>query len=333
MKDLEARIDALYAGPLEAFVASRKELAAELKREHAKDAAARVLALPKPSAAAALVNRLHQKGSPAFAKAMAAGKRVRELFVRALGSSSADSAELGRAQKAHRDAIAEAIDELREESAGASLSGTTLARVDETLQAVTLTGRFGDGPEGRLVRELSPPGIEMLASIEPEPEAERAPGHERRTKKKEPAPAEEEEDDSAAEAERARELAMKQAELASIEKEIEARRKDAQALEKETERARRALDALDEAIASAREARDEARARVRKLREELADAEGELEKHEKLEAARTRERETTRAALAAEKTRAARGEARDAELAGEKRKLERAITALERSRS
>lgn len=310
MNDLEARIDALYAGPLDAFIAGRKELAAELKRAHQKDAAARVLALPKPSAAAALVNRLHHEGAPAFAKAMAAGKRVRELFARALGGPSADPTELARAQKAHRDAIADAIDALRKEAVGAALSSVTLARVDETLQAVTLTGRFGEGPAGRLVRELVPPGLEMLAGIEPAPAFERHRAPPARKKER----ADEEEDAEA----RARALAMKKAELAAIDKEIEARHKESSALEKEVERAERAAAAQDEAIASARHERDAARARVRALRKELEGAESELARHEQTEAALTRARDAARTALSEAKARAAQGKSRLTELTRER---------------
>ncbi len=59
-----------------------------------------------------------------------------------------------------------------------------------------------------------------------------------------------------------------------------------------------------------------------------AEAEADLEKHDKLDATRSRERETTRASLSAAKARAAQGEARDGELASDKRKLERAVAAL-----
>ena len=53
----ESRVDALYQAPLDAFVAERKRLAGELKREGAPGEAATFLGLGKPTLSAWLTNQ------------------------------------------------------------------------------------------------------------------------------------------------------------------------------------------------------------------------------------------------------------------------------------
>src|SRR3954467_10186383 len=58
MDDLDARLDALYAGPPGEFIATRNALAKELKAAGEADEAARVGGLRRPTKLAAELNRL-----------------------------------------------------------------------------------------------------------------------------------------------------------------------------------------------------------------------------------------------------------------------------------
>ena len=72
--NFDSQLDELYAGPADEFVAARDELAKGLKKAGDKDAAAEVKALRRPTAAAALVNRLSRERGKDIAELAKAGR-------------------------------------------------------------------------------------------------------------------------------------------------------------------------------------------------------------------------------------------------------------------
>jgi hypothetical protein len=71
----EDEIDRLFQSPQEEFVANRNAIAATLRRAGNREAADRVKAIPKPSAAAAVVNRLYWSAREPFDALIRAGER------------------------------------------------------------------------------------------------------------------------------------------------------------------------------------------------------------------------------------------------------------------
>ncbi|HXE80811.1 MAG TPA: hypothetical protein VNK41_08685, partial [Vicinamibacterales bacterium] len=82
--DLDARVDRLYALPLDEFVKARNALAAELKRENRPDEANRVKALARPSLPAWALNQVYWHARRDFDRLTSAGDRLRELQRQAL---------------------------------------------------------------------------------------------------------------------------------------------------------------------------------------------------------------------------------------------------------
>lgn len=169
--ELEARIDALYRTPLEDFVAARKALNNDLKKAGKKDAAARVQALPKPNAVAYVLNRFFGERRADFDPILQAGQRVRDAFRATMSAAPGAAQDFTKAQRAQRETILDLVAVIRPfgDSVGAPLNGASVARLEESLLFISTTGRFGDGPPGRLIRELEPPGVEILADIQDPP--------------------------------------------------------------------------------------------------------------------------------------------------------------------
>ena len=172
---LERSIDELYTAPAAEFVPRRKALASELKKEKRVADAARVLALVKPNAVAAAVNRASAARSEAFCELVAAGERVVAAFRATLSSGQSAVAGLTAAQKTQRERVAALTRAIGEDlrAAGSTASAETMTRVEGTLLAISTTGRFGDARWSRLIRELEPPGLELLM----EAAAAGAPAH------------------------------------------------------------------------------------------------------------------------------------------------------------
>ncbi len=140
----------LYQAPLEAFVAERKRLAAELKTSGDKPGAARLAKLPRPPVTAWVVNQLYWHVPALFAELLESAGRVRDGDAKALAS--------------HREALsklrARATKLLGEASHGASEA--TLRRVSMTLSALAAAGSFDPDPPGALSADREPPGFEVF---------------------------------------------------------------------------------------------------------------------------------------------------------------------------
>jgi hypothetical protein len=240
--DLEGRIDALYALPLDRFTAERDALAAELKAAGAADDARTVKALRKPVVSAWAVNALARDDPDGVAELGALGRRLRDAQRLALSGGDAeplrDALEERRALVGRLAAATRGILE-REGQGGASQAdeiAATLdaAAVDEEAAAAVAAGR--------LVRPMRPP-----AAFGGAPALTVLPGGRRPTAEPEDTGA-----DAREQAKRATELRR---ELAAAET-----------------RARRA----EEAVERARTKLDEAERRRVELRERLREAETEL---------------------------------------------------------
>lgn len=152
MTDLDAAIDALYQGPLDAFTDARNALAKAAKRPDLKT-------LAKPSLPAWAVNQLHWHRRAALDRLLAAAAGVRRAHGDTLAGKAAD---VGAAEQAHRDAVKATLAEAREvlAAAGHPVTQATLDAVRDTLQVLP-----SPDANGRLVKPLAPTGFAALAGF------------------------------------------------------------------------------------------------------------------------------------------------------------------------
>ena len=163
--DLESRIDALYALPLDEFVLRRNALASELKRDEREEEAAEVKKLTRPSLAAWALNQVYWHARPDYDRLIAAGDRMREVQRRALSGHKVDLDEVTRERQ---QAVRTVVDR-----AGSLLLDAGQPATDATRQKIAATAdtvaAYGSRPQeytpGRLERELVPPGFEALAGL------------------------------------------------------------------------------------------------------------------------------------------------------------------------
>ena len=159
MKDIEERIDALYQLPLGEFTAARTALARSL----AKEDAARVKKLQKPTAIPWLVNQLYWRAHPVFEQLQLAGRALRAAQIAALEGHSAD---VRKATDAHRSAVAAAVRRSAAFAAEAGL-GSTAEPVARMLEAVSLAPLPPEHP-GRFTEVIHPAAFEALAGVNPD---------------------------------------------------------------------------------------------------------------------------------------------------------------------
>ncbi len=274
---LKRKLDPLYAGPPEEFIAGRDALAKELKADGDADAAKAVKKLRRPSVAAALVNRV-ALGHPGETKAYA--KAVAELR-KASGRSLRDAA------KAERAAAAE-LHDLAEAEGG---EGATLDRFAETLQAAAADEEIEDlVVRGRLEKEQrgASIGFGLLVSDDDEPAAKPLKAEKKAAKGKESEAAEEAPGDepkqSAAERkrEKAAEKRLEQArkreqrKVDKAKKALEAAVTEQQGADDEVEAAEEALAEAKQDLADAKDAASEAAEAVTEAKQELREREREL---------------------------------------------------------
>ncbi len=238
-----SEVVALYALPPEEFTAARNARAKELKAEDA-ELAAQVAKLPKPTAAAAAVNRL-ARDEPSEVRALVqSGKRLRAAQEAALAGKGENA--VAEATREHRDAL----ERVRREARRLRLSEAVLERVASTLRAASVDPELQPLLErGVLERELESAGFGLdpgLVVAAP-PKRERK-GAGRRTR----AAAEETAQARAA-------LRQAQEELRDAKREAAARDKELRAAERAAERARAAVEHAEQGVAEARDAVDRAR--------------------------------------------------------------------------
>lgn len=174
---LDSKIDDLYRAPLGEFIAARTALARTL----AKDDAARVKKLAKPTVVPWAVNQVYWHARYIYDKLLKAGAAVREAQVAALGGKKADVRAAG---EAHRKALAEAVQQA-EKLAAASGSQPAADALMRTFEAISLAAEPPE-PPGRLTKPLAPAGFEALAGVQVAgPSAERVTAEKEKAKAKE----------------------------------------------------------------------------------------------------------------------------------------------------
>jgi len=150
----DERIDALFAGPAEGFVAARDALVKELKAQGEKDLAAEVKALRRPTVAAWAVNQVARTAKKDVAQLLQIGDRLRDAH---------DALLEGRGDAGIRDATAER----RKLVAKLTKRAVALLGAGGDAQAEAITHTFDAAVadpeagmavrEGRLSKELEAP--------------------------------------------------------------------------------------------------------------------------------------------------------------------------------
>jgi len=307
----ESRVDALYAAPLDAFVAERKRLAGELKREGAPGEAAAFLALAKPTLSAWLTNQTVRRSGELVRALVEATDAIAAAQRPALGGGGGGSPQPLQAAVAEQRRLVTRLGEAARAAAAELLAG----RGEDAADRVENNFRWGAvaGPDrealvrGRLVRDLTAPGFGgfgdlaaagLAASSAPPtgsagtPASHGAAGpHERAAPRleivkggrgeatphapRESEAAARERARAAAEADREhrRRVAEHAAELRRLESEIGRARRDLSNLEADEREADERIDAAEAELASARRAREDVGGRRRALAASLASLE------------------------------------------------------------
>ena len=163
-RELEQRIDELYALPLSEFTPQRNALAAELKKAGDREDAEAVRALAKPVLTAWVVNRLYRDERKMLDRLLDAGAELRTLQHQGAGDAEA----LRDAVAARRRAMAPLAEraEALVTEAGGSPTRATLRRIENNLEAIAGYGEAGpDQSLGRMSADLDPPGFEALLAL------------------------------------------------------------------------------------------------------------------------------------------------------------------------
>ena len=151
---LDDRIDQLYAGPAEEFIASRDALVKELRAAKDKDGAATVKALRKPTTAAWAVNQLAHTARRDVAKLLDVGDTLREAH-EALADGKGDAAIRSATTKRRK-----LVGELTDRAVSLLGAGGEAQRdaISNTLDAAVADPDAGiTVQEGRLTKELAAP--------------------------------------------------------------------------------------------------------------------------------------------------------------------------------
>src|SRR5262249_42707321 len=137
-EDLEERLDRLFRGPLEGFVATRDALAKDLKAAGDKENAARVKALKRPSVSAWAVNQLRFAAPGLWTSLLDAADRLRRV----------PPAELPKAVQERKEALAAARRKAEEllAAAGHGIATSTVQRLAATLESFALHGNAPGRP-------------------------------------------------------------------------------------------------------------------------------------------------------------------------------------------
>jgi hypothetical protein len=156
MPPLESKIDDLYKGPLEEFVAARAALAKIVAGNEAKQ----VKALKKPTVVPWAVNQMYWHARPVYDRLAASGEKLRDAQIAALKGKASD---VRKATEAHRKAMGEAVAEALRLASGAGVHPGA-DELTRTLEAVSLARDRAEQP-GRLTKALRPAGFEALAGV------------------------------------------------------------------------------------------------------------------------------------------------------------------------
>jgi hypothetical protein len=159
---VDARVDALYALPLDEFVAGRKRLADELKREGAAAEAKAFLALAKPTLSAWLTNQIVRRAPDLVRELLAATDAVAAAQRKHPGAGGA-APDFPAAVAAQRHAVGELARRARAIAAELGVGGSAtdaLARVENNFRWGAIPGPDREAlARGRLIRDVAAPGF------------------------------------------------------------------------------------------------------------------------------------------------------------------------------
>lgn len=180
-QEIERDIAALLRSSLSEFVETRKSLAAALRKEGEKEAAQRVLKVPKPSPVAWAINRAVFEDEAAIERLLERGRAVRELYSQAFRQGSTPKA-LAQVQRAEREATEGLVAELAQklERDGSPLSAANLEKLRVSLSTIAITGRFGEEGRGLMTKELAAPKLDEVLEAMGEVALAREPDNEAR---------------------------------------------------------------------------------------------------------------------------------------------------------
>jgi hypothetical protein len=244
---VEKELDSLFAAPLDEFVAERDALAKRLRADGDREAADRVKALRKPSAAVWVVNQLARRQQKDYRALLAAGDRLRKAQEQVLGGT--EPTKLQEAAAAERELVDRLAEKGRAvlEVAGHTPTDSMVRRVSGTLHAAATRPDLREAAEsGRLEQEEETAGFgfELLSGVPAAPKKKRGDDKRARERKeaaterlqearRELADAQEEATGAAAEVKRlTRELARASTEEDHRAKEVERRERAVEAAEK-----------------------------------------------------------------------------------------------------
>jgi hypothetical protein len=163
--DLDARIDALYHGPLDGFVDARQALAKALRAEGHRETAEQVKALAKPSVTAWAVNQVWWHDRGVFERLLDAGRR---LLAVQQASLRGEPAQLRAAVEARHEAVNAAVERAVEAMGGPDRVAPAMRqRIAGTLDALATGGIPGGIVLGRLASDLQPAGFSAFAAVMP----------------------------------------------------------------------------------------------------------------------------------------------------------------------
>lgn len=224
---------ALYDLSASEFTAARNARAKELRKED-PELAAEVAKLPKPSAAAAAVNRLARRDPSEVRALIQAGKRLRDAQERAVAGRSGGE-NLQDAVREHRAAL----ERVQRETRKLRLSEAVLERAVATLRAASIDPELQPLLErGLLAHEVESAGFAIDPGIAVAPV---------RKPSSRPAPKETGKQRQAA-----------RAKLKAATEALAAARREAAAAERELKRAQRAADEAAKAVERAEQEVEEA---------------------------------------------------------------------------
>jgi len=278
--DFEEAADAVYAAPAADFIATRNELAKQLKADGDALGSTRLKALRKPTVAAWIANLVARKLPDELDDLLALGDEFREATADLDGERLRDLTP-----KRHR-----LLDKLSKEAArlaadeGQKVSADVGQKLRETLDAALVDPAAGDAVrEGRLSSALRHVGFGVVdengepSNVTPLTDERRQAARDRRkAQQAEPAaPAVSKKEAGESAAERKKREAAERERQEREEREAAAKAEAKQAFEEAVAAAQEAeakVEELDTELDNAREALSEAQARVHRVGTELDEA-------------------------------------------------------------
>jgi hypothetical protein len=157
---VEKELDRVFAAPLDEFVAERDALAKQLRADGDREAADRVKALKKPSAAVWAVNQLARRQQKDYGALLKAGDKLRETQEKVLGGESPEKLqEAAAAERALVDRLTEKGKAILD-VAGNKATEATAKRLSATLHAAATRPDLREAAEsGRLEHEEETAGF------------------------------------------------------------------------------------------------------------------------------------------------------------------------------